>query len=69
MLEGESPRLADIARDLGHANVSAFCRAFRREVGCTPAEYRRRVTGRPFPRASLCGAPDGPAMNVDGESG
>ncbi len=68
MLEGESPKLADIARDLGYANVSAFCRAFRREVGCTPAEYHRRVTGRPFPRAIRCGAPDGPAMSVDGES-
>ncbi|MGZ6163916.1 MAG: AraC family transcriptional regulator, partial [Myxococcaceae bacterium] len=49
-LEHQVPRLADIARELGYANVCSFCRAFQREAGCTPTEYWRSVTGRPFPR-------------------
>lgn len=49
-LERAVPRLDDIARELGYATVSSFCRAFRREVGCTPGEYWRRVTGHPLPR-------------------
>jgi len=51
-LERGEPRLAAIAHELGYADVSCFCRAFRREVGCTPTEYWRRMTGRPFPRVS-----------------
>lgn len=59
-LEQEAPRLTDIARELGYSNVSSFCRAFQREVGCTPAEYWRRVTGRPFPRPGRPGRRTGP---------
>jgi AraC-like DNA-binding protein len=49
-LEQAEPTLEDLARELGYAGVSTFCRAFRREVGCTPAEYWRRRRNRPFPR-------------------
>jgi len=49
-LEEDYPTLGDIARELGYASVSTFCRAFRREVGCTPADYSRRARSRPFPR-------------------
>ena len=59
-LEHEVPRLTDIARELGYANVSSFCRAFQREVGCTPAEYWRSVPGRPFPRPGRPGRGTGP---------
>ncbi|HSP19615.1 MAG TPA: AraC family transcriptional regulator, partial [Myxococcaceae bacterium] len=54
-LDHGEPRLAVIARELGYADVSCFCRAFRRELGCTPAEYWRRMTGRPFPRVTAKG--------------
>jgi AraC-like DNA-binding protein len=49
-LEEEQPTLGDLARELGYASVSTFCRAFHREVGCTPADYWRRARKRPFPR-------------------
>lgn len=49
-LEQDEPTLDDLARDVGYATASTFCRAFRREVGCTPAEYWRRTRSRPFPR-------------------
>jgi AraC-like DNA-binding protein len=49
-LEEDQPTLGDLARELGYASVSTLCRAFRREVGCTPADYWRRTRGRPFPR-------------------
>ena len=49
-LEEGEPTLDALARELGYANASSFCRAFRREVGCSPAEYWRRTRNRPFPR-------------------
>jgi AraC-like DNA-binding protein len=49
-LEQEEITLENLARELGYASVSTFCRAFRREMGCTPAEYWRRTRGRAFPR-------------------
>jgi len=49
-LDEAEPTLETLARELGYANVSTFCRAFRREVGCTPAAYWRRSRKRPFPR-------------------
>lgn len=59
-LEHEGPRLTEIARDLGYASVSSFCRAFQREVGFTPAAYWRSATGRPFPRPGRAGRRTGP---------
>jgi len=49
-LEQGEPTLEGLAREVGYATASTFCRAFRREVGCTPAEYWRRARNRPFPR-------------------
>jgi AraC-like DNA-binding protein len=51
-LEEAEPTLEGLARELGYASASTFCRAFRREVGCTPAEYWRRTRNRPFSRRS-----------------
>ena len=51
-LERSAPDLGEIARVVGFASVSSFCRAFRREIGCSPAEYWRRRHRRPLPRAS-----------------
>ncbi len=36
--------IADIAFDLGFAELSSFYRAFKRWTGTTPAEYRRRMS-------------------------
>lgn len=52
LLEGSAPRLPEIARAAGYADVSTFCRAFRREIGCSPAEYFRRRQHRAFPRGA-----------------
>lgn len=51
-LEQPAPRLGLIARAAGFADVSSFCRAFRREMGCSPAEYWRRRHRRVFPRVA-----------------
>ena len=39
----------------GYRSRPSFCRAFKRELGVSPAAYWRRVHRRPFPRH-----PDGP---------
>ena len=61
-LEQDELTLENLAHELGYSGVSTFCRAFRREMGCTPAEYWRRSRGRPFPRRprhpSIRGASD-----------
>jgi len=49
-LEQDAPTLKSLAPDVGYASVSTFCQASRRELGCTPAEYWRRVRGHSFPR-------------------
>ena len=49
-LDQSTPDLHEVARECGYADVSSLCRAFRRAVGCSPAEYWRRRHGRPFPR-------------------
>jgi AraC-like DNA-binding protein len=59
-LEEEQPTLGDLARELGYASVSTFCRAFRREVGCTPTDFWRRSRNRPFPRRPPIEAPPTP---------
>jgi AraC-like DNA-binding protein len=52
--EGETD-LARVAHVTGYRNRPSFCRAFKRELGVSPAAYWRRVHRRPFPRQ-----PDGP---------
>lgn len=48
LLEQTEDGIAAIAGQCGFASVETFHRAFRRLVGVTPAEYRRRFT---YPRA------------------
>ncbi|HYB90525.1 MAG TPA: helix-turn-helix transcriptional regulator [Candidatus Binataceae bacterium] len=43
--------ITDIAYDVGFGDLSNFINTFRREVGCSPGEYRNG--GAPLPRASL----------------
>jgi AraC-like DNA-binding protein len=66
-LEQDEPRSRTSPASSDYASVSTFCRAFRRAMGCTPADYWRDTRGRPFPRRprhrSIRGASDdeGPA--------
>jgi AraC-like DNA-binding protein len=41
MLKSTDASLAEIARETGYSEVTAFIRAFRRWTGKTPAEFRR----------------------------
>ncbi len=52
-LERGTRSVAEIADVLGYASVASFHRAFRRELGVTPADYRRGVDAdrRSLPRA------------------
>jgi AraC family transcriptional regulator len=45
LLQGESVK--SVAYTMGFASPSAFCKAFRRVVGQTPAEYKKAVLGGP----------------------
>lgn len=45
LLRDENPTLADLSRRLGYESEAAFHRAFKRYIGITPGEARRR--GRP----------------------
>lgn len=40
-LKSGNERIIDIAIDMGFASADGYTRAFRREFGCTPAEYAR----------------------------
>jgi AraC-like DNA-binding protein len=42
--------LTRIARESGFGSRQALCRAFRRELGVTPAAHWRTTHRRPFPR-------------------
>jgi len=52
--EGETD-LARVAHITGYRSRPSFCRAFKRELGVSPAAYWRSVHRRPFPRH-----PEGP---------
>lgn len=43
LLRREDPSTAQLAEETGYASEEAFCRVFRRHLGVTPAEYRRRL--------------------------
>lgn len=45
MLEAGSLPVEQIAMEVGYEDASFFSRLFRREVGLTPAQYRRRFGG------------------------
>jgi AraC-like DNA-binding protein len=47
--QGETD-LTRVAHLMGYRSRSSFCRAFRRELGVSPAAYWRSVHRRPFPR-------------------
>ncbi|HTS81499.1 MAG TPA: AraC family transcriptional regulator [Myxococcaceae bacterium] len=49
--EGETD-LARVAHVTGYRSRPSFCRAFKEELGITPAAYWRNANGRPFPRQS-----------------
>jgi AraC-like DNA-binding protein/quercetin dioxygenase-like cupin family protein len=42
LLAGDAP-ITDIALDLGYASPSAFIYMFRKEMGCSPLQYRGRL--------------------------
>ena len=50
MLRDGETDLARIAHLTGYRSRPSFCRAFKRELGVSPAAYWRRVHGRRFPR-------------------
>ncbi|MCC6810429.1 MAG: helix-turn-helix transcriptional regulator [Deltaproteobacteria bacterium] len=37
----------EVAAQLGYATSSSFCRAFKRNAGCTPREYVTNAAARP----------------------
>lgn len=41
LLENSSMEVKEIANQIGYADLSSFRRLFKRELGCTPGEYRR----------------------------
>lgn len=43
LAERKSLNVLDVAYESGFLNKSTFNEAFKREVGCTPSEYRRRT--------------------------
>jgi AraC-like DNA-binding protein len=45
--------LARVAHESGFGSRQALCRAFRRELGVTPAAHWRATHRRPFPRRAL----------------
>jgi AraC-like DNA-binding protein len=47
--DGETD-LAELAHLMGCRSRQSFCRAFKRELGVSPAAYWRSVHRRPFPR-------------------
>jgi AraC-like DNA-binding protein len=48
--------LHEIATAAGFSSVPSLCRAFRRELGCTPAAYWRRRHERRFPKSGRKGS-------------
>jgi AraC-like DNA-binding protein len=46
MLGGDAP-ITDIALDLGYGSPSAFIYMFRKEMGCSPLQYRRKLNQTP----------------------
>ncbi|MDW4551605.1 helix-turn-helix domain-containing protein [Defluviimonas sp. D31] len=42
-LKSPDMKIADVSYCLGYAHQAHFCRAFRRQTGLTPSEYRRAV--------------------------
>jgi AraC-like DNA-binding protein len=45
MLQSSRRTMMQLALDVGYESEAAFCRAFKREFGVPPAQYRRRLSG------------------------
>jgi transcriptional regulator GlxA family with amidase domain len=46
LLQTSQKAMAQIASEVGYESQAAFTRAFKREFGTPPAQYRRRLTER-----------------------
>lgn len=45
LLRDQERRVSDVAFEAGFESIPYFNRAFRRRFGCSPSQYRRRLTG------------------------
>jgi len=45
LLRQSGMRAVDVAESVGYNNFNYFCKMFRRQVGCTPSQYKRAVDG------------------------
>ncbi|WP_222105744.1 helix-turn-helix domain-containing protein [Paraburkholderia sp. BCC1885] len=52
MLEFSQTTIEEISWSLGHGDVAGFRRVFRKIMGLTPSDYRRRFCQPPMPRAA-----------------
>ena len=43
--QGELP-ISEVGVQTGYLEHSYFCRVFKKKVGCTPREYRKKYLGR-----------------------
>ncbi|HEX5803159.1 MAG TPA: helix-turn-helix domain-containing protein [Azospira sp.] len=50
LLENSALALEQIVGRVGYEDVSTFRRLFKRELGCSPGDYRRRFSSRRTPR-------------------
>jgi len=46
LLADRNRRISDVAFESGFESIPYFNRAFRRQMGCSPTEYRKRLTGQ-----------------------
>lgn len=49
LLKAGRMTITQIALELGYGDAANFTRAFRRECGCSPSEFKGRATGRTSP--------------------
>jgi AraC-like DNA-binding protein len=47
LLEDESISAWDVSYVVGYSHVQTFYRGFHREFGCTPGDYRKRISASP----------------------
>lgn len=59
LLRAGDADLSRVASEAGYGSRQALCRAFRRELGISPADHWRATHHRPFPRRKERPAPSG----------